>query len=312
MNAFTEHHVAVKAIRVLLIKSGLTEEEADSFLDRIADEFAEGQLEAEDARLKAIQCALADIREHQRTTPGRAEMALTGLATGVVGSLVAAKLYDAFKSEPTIIPPAPPVLTPGDSRTTIQIEWAAGSVKIDTAKQIAGMRRALRWHEQHYGTIDNGTAISLDGLGMFLDAEGRHGEAFRLRRQALKITQRIHGPVSESTGAALSNIGLTLFAQGRYDDSNQYLAKSLRTMIDSLGTNHISTAAAVYNCYFCLRAQGRLRHSVLPQQFLRSLPQIREIANSMTARKYAIVLLMMLLDCARALTEALGVPWVSE
>ncbi len=308
MNVFTEQYVAVQAIRALLIKSGLTEEEAGSFLDRIANEFAEGQLETEGARWKSIERALAEIREHQRTTPGRAETAVTGFATGVVGSLVAAKLYDAFESASPIVPPTRPVLTPGDPLTTIQIEWAGGTAKIDTAEQVAGMRHALRWHEQLYGTINNGTAILLDGLGIFLDAERHHREAFRLRRQAWKITQRIHGPVSESTGAALSNIGLNLFAQGKLEDSSRYLANSFIVMRDSLGPSHISTAAAIYNFYFCLHAQGRLGHSVLPQQFLGSLPQFREFANLMTARKYAIVLLMMSLDRLRVLREACGVP----
>ncbi len=303
MNAHAGRHGAVKAVRALLIRTGLTEEEAGSFLDRLADELARGQLGSEDARLVFIEQKLAEILMSQRKAPGRGETAVTGFATGVLGSLVASQIYDALKHEPVILPAEPPVFQPGDCRTTIQIEWAGGFPKIDVANQINHLSRILQWREKRYGTIDNGTAIALDGIGMFLDIEKRHRRAFRLRNQALKITQRTHGRVSESTAAVLSNLGLNLFAQGKFSESDRYLAKALKTTIEALGTNHISTAAAAYNFYFCLHAQGRIRHSDLPQPFLQSLPQIREVAGVMTARKLAIVISMALIDFLHALKE---------
>jgi len=96
-------------------------------------------------------------------------------------------------------------------------------------------------------------------------------------------------------------MGLCLFAQQRYAESERYLAKGLQVMLGAVGVDHVAAAVAIYNCYFCLHAQGRLSQTALPKQFTDALPQIRDTATAMMARKVLTLTVMTLGDLVEAL-----------
>jgi tetratricopeptide repeat protein len=235
MSRLPRSHLVVRHLRMLLVSAGLREDDADALLDRLADEFAAGRLEDQDARLRFIEIEreLRELTEAQRRSPGRVEVALTGTATGIVSAL----LYDFLKSQIGIDKPTAAVQpAEEDWENVIQSEW--GITKEDDSQLEPALRRALQVRQARHGTLEKKVAVLLDGIGMVLDARGSHLEAGRVRRQALKISRRVNGPLHEGTGAALSNLGLCLFGQGRYAESDQFLAKSCRVLLDCVGQEH--------------------------------------------------------------------------
>jgi hypothetical protein len=77
MRILSRSHVAVRHLRMLLIRAGLSEADADAFLDRLEAELVAGHLEDQEAGLKFIERQLAEVRHSQRTSPGRIELLVT-------------------------------------------------------------------------------------------------------------------------------------------------------------------------------------------------------------------------------------------
>ena len=302
MGRLPRSHLAVRHTRALLIRAGLRDDEADAFLERLADEFAAGRLETEDLRLGFIERELAEIRENQRKSPGRIEGVITNIASGVASTA----LYELLKSQLGSSKPAIVQAPQHDWEEIIQIEWADTHPAMASLKEDRPLRRALQIRQERHGTFDKRTAIYRDYLGLFADRGGNHRKAEKLRRQALTISQKVNGLACESTGAAWSNLGLSLFAQRQYDRSEQCLVQGLRVLMDCLGTNHLSSAAAIYNTYCVLHARGRLRHVTIPQQFTQALPQIRELAGRMMTRKMILVYLLALRELLEEIKSQFG------
>jgi hypothetical protein len=200
MTAPAGSHIALRHARLLLVKAGLSEEEADRFLRRISEEVVSGKLESQETRLEFIENQLAQIK-----SPGVATTAITAVATG----LFANALYDIIKAGVQgVKPEAPPA--PPDEVDIIQIEWAEIRLPKKSYELEGALRSALKTREQKHGTFDKRVAVYLDAIAMCLDAKRNHRGAVQLRRQALKISQRVTGATSESTAAALCNLGLSL------------------------------------------------------------------------------------------------------
>lgn len=288
MNDFPRSHLAVRHTRMLLIRAGLNEDEADTFLDRLANELTSGRIGTDEAWRTFVERELAEIKENQRKATGTVKPAIVGLVTGLASSA----LYDLLKSQLRSTEPPVTRAIQYDWQDIVQIEWASTKPATKSTEGETLLKRALQICEQQRGTFDKAAAIYLDGIGLFLDANGNHRAAEKPRRQALKISRRVSGHLHESTGAALSNLGLCFLAQRRHGESEECLTKSVRMLMTCLGTWHLSTAAAIYNLYICLKAQGRLKHVMLPPQFIRGLPAIQETAEFMMHRKAALVSLV--------------------
>jgi hypothetical protein len=180
-------HIALRHARLLLVKAGLSEDEADRFLGRISEEVVSGKLEGQETRLAFIENQVAQIK-----TPGVATTAIAAVATGLFTNA----LYDIIKAGVQGIKPEAQPPTP-DEVDIIQIEWADIRLPKKSYEIEGALRAALKIREQQHGTLDKRVAVYLDGIGMCLDAKRNHRGAVQVRRQALKISQRVNGPASE-------------------------------------------------------------------------------------------------------------------
>jgi tetratricopeptide (TPR) repeat protein len=309
MDKLPRSRLAIRYARMLLIKAGLNEREADAFLDRLTDELASGRIVTEEATRSHIERELAEIKEELRKTPGRIETIATGIATGLVAGLASAGIYDFVKPglEGALSIGKPDSITrpsSGHGDDLIQIEWALTKLPRELLGGEATLRRALQIYEQRHGSLDMKNAVYLDAIGMLLDRRGKHSEARRFRRQALRISEHANGPVHESTGAIKSNIGLSYLAQRRYAESAKYLLAALDTQIKCLGIDQMATIAALYNCWVCLTIQDRVRIPMLPKEaegWVKALPEMREAAKMMMLRKAALTCLLAVSEIAENL-----------
>src|SRR4029077_19857574 len=99
MSKLPRSNLAVRHTRMLLIKAGLSEDETDAFLKRLADEFAGGRDKDEASRLKFIERELAEIKESQRKAPGRVENIITNIVSGIPSGVPSAALFGVGKSQ---------------------------------------------------------------------------------------------------------------------------------------------------------------------------------------------------------------------
>jgi len=197
-------HFAIRHTRMLLIKIGLSEEEADAFLDRLSEEFSEGLIDDERTRFAFIEREIAQLAKNERsktTNVARMRDAICAIVLGAAGSA----LWDLLKAEFGNRQPVDSAKCPESWSGNLLIECAVPETLEGWHKGEALFRRALELRERRYGTLDMRTAISADSLGMCLDEQGRHREAEKMRRKALWIAEKVGGPVHASTGAALSN-----------------------------------------------------------------------------------------------------------
>jgi tetratricopeptide (TPR) repeat protein len=304
MNAIPPTHIAVRHTRLLLVKAGLTEDEADRLINRLTTELISGTLDGKSERLAFIEQELARLEDAQHRGskgPGDLRNLIISIVGGVGGTYLTRaidKLTNNTSSE--ILPPSSTL--DREHAEIIRIEWAGSKLSCPAYESMMpALRHALQYHERQVGTIDKTTAVYLDGIGMFLDQQGRHCEAARSRRQAVKISQKLNGPDHESTAAALSNFGMCLFAQRRYRESDECLVKAFRILSARFGTNHITTACSMYNIYFSLYRQGRLLNLKMPHQFIQALPQIQQFGTGMIGLKTMVIALISLRDIFRQL-----------
>jgi hypothetical protein len=86
---------------MLLIKAGLSEAEADAFLDRLRAEFAAGHLEEQEALQQLIQRELGEMKRNQRISPGWLGAIITSIISGVASNFLYDGLKSRFESGPT-------------------------------------------------------------------------------------------------------------------------------------------------------------------------------------------------------------------
>lgn len=302
--------LGVRQVRMVLIKVGLTEDEADAFVARLDKEFTEGRFATQEERQKFIERELTKINETLEKIPPRAEAIITGvvvgLGTGLVAGVASIPVFDAIKDAlgKASLQPAPArvqVQVP-EVAEFIQMEWA-GIVLPREAFLLEPLERVRYRRQELYGTFDRRVPLYLDAIGMGLDYSGRHREAEQYRHHAIVLSRAIFGSAHESTAAAYGNAGLTLFHRRKFRKSTEYLARAVTISIEHLGTQHPTTAGAIYNLWHCLNEQGLLHHLKMPSQFVSALPEIRSFAVGMTARKIVLVLLLALTDRVNELIE---------
>jgi hypothetical protein len=87
-------HIAMRHVRMLLIRAGLSETDADAFLEWLEAELVAGHLEDREARLKLIERELAELSSSQRIS----KAILTDLAISIASGIASNALYDFLKS----------------------------------------------------------------------------------------------------------------------------------------------------------------------------------------------------------------------
>jgi tetratricopeptide (TPR) repeat protein len=309
-NVFDKSRIAVRQTRMLLVKAGLREEEADVFLDCLSKEFVAGSVQNEESRRAFVESYLANLgyEKHQRPTSlARMKEAIWAILLGAAGSALWDFLRAEFQSkaiDDAIEKPSQgTVQMPGQWQGELLIEWELKTHDPSFSSSEQCLRRALEIREQNYGRFDRRTAVSLDALGMCLDAQGKHREAAGYRATALKVSERISGPKHPDTAAALSNLGLCLTGRKQYSDGERFLRRGYDIMRRRYGTNHLWTAAALFNLYFNLRIQGRFLHVAVPAQLIAIERPLHDACQEMMRYKKLIVVLDAVKEVAESFQQ---------
>lgn len=302
--------IAARQLRALLVKAGLTEPEADRFLDQLSSELSSG--EAPQKQMEAALDTFMATVERLKKEPSTAEK-VRGIVREILIGLVSAGLYELLKEElwgrrkkpKSVTVPGTTVEAPERWDGEILIEW--GLLRPDSSWEQGeqALRLCLEGRRDNYGEFDRRTALSFDALGMCLDGLGRHKEASGFRASAVKAAQRINGLKHPNTAAAMGNLGLCLTARKQYRDAENLLRRAHHIMRDVCGINHLWTLATIMNLYMCLKLQGRFLRVNIPPQ-IKFVEQQMPAANDwLNDRKKALVLLDSLQVVAAKLKEML-------
>ncbi len=300
MNAIPPTNMAIRYTRMLLIKTGLREAEADQLIERIAAEASAYGVTDESERLAFIEHELDKLKS---VKSGRLSRDLIiGTIGGVVGNYVTREI-DKIVIHPE--PPSPPISPPVNHRAipTIRAEWAGCNP--DVIPDFRGhWTWALKVHERRGGPVNLMAAFYYDGISMLMDLHGDHRQAEPIRRQVVKISQKLNGATHESTAAALSNLGLCLHARGKEVENARYLVRSLRILLEYPTTNQLSISAVIYNIYYFWGNNPHFLHAKISPEFRRSLPEFKKFGQGMMALKALLIALSSLLDLLQTLQVA--------
>jgi len=119
--------LVIRHARMLLIKVGLKEEEADEFLMRLGKEAVENKLVDEDARLAFIETKLEEFIHNRPECSETLKPVVIGLVTGLAGNA----LWSAFESQ-IKGSPAPATAEPSQQHlSVIRINWYGAQVPTD-------------------------------------------------------------------------------------------------------------------------------------------------------------------------------------
>jgi hypothetical protein len=161
MNAIPTTGLAIRHTSMLLQKAGLTEDEADRFIDRLTREAAAANLANESERLEFIEQELARLELRQRNDTLKSanlRNLIIGVVGGVAGNYLTRGIDYVAQRTPTIFPPTPRVENQ-EALETIRIEWAGAQVSSKMPDVADAMYRALKIHEQRDGSINPLTAV---------------------------------------------------------------------------------------------------------------------------------------------------------
>lgn len=296
--------IATRHLRMLLIKQGLSEDEADAFIEHLSMEFRSGCIHSK-ASLRAGVDAYLGRLATKRSIPDRLKEALWTVLIGAAGSA----LWDMLKAEiesllgtngPTV-PSKRGVEVLQKWNGEILIEWGLEPRSPQPASEEQCLRRSLELRERRYGRFHQKVAVSLDALGFCLDVKGEHKKSAGYRATALKVSERVSGPKSANTAAALSNLGLCLARQGQYADAEKLARRSYDVFRRSCGPRHIWTAAAAFNLFHVMKAQGKFLLAGYPQQIRAMEPNLQKAFSEIMIWKRVNVTL----DAVKEITENL-------
>jgi hypothetical protein len=283
--------ISERLTRAVLIKAGLAEDDADKFMGRLTADVLAGKT-SQQGKHEAIERQLAQLAQLQAAAKPKLSRDLT---VAIAGAAIWDMMKSFFTGGPEPPPDKPKIESePGD---IIMVDWAGARISWDIKNAEKSFERGQWCRRQSHGTIDPKLAVYLDAEAMCLDARGQHTRAERLRRDALTIARGVYGYWHESVAAAHVNLGVCLFQCGKIDESDRHLAQGFRMMLDCVGQQHISMAGTVWNCYHCWKS--RIPLDLVPQQFLQGVPEFEKLAPQMMALKYAITLLLALIDILR-------------
>jgi tetratricopeptide (TPR) repeat protein len=301
---------ATESLYALLVKAGLTEPDAVTFINHLRKELISGSLADQEAIWQFIDIeiteSLKNAEPERKQLAHKLKKAVYDVFIGVSGAAIWEELIKPMWQEIS------KSLATGNKKTeqqktVVPEDWERGEIIIewwirkprdiiglDIRQQEPALRHVLESRETKYGLSDVRTAFFLDALGMCLDDQGRHREAARLRSTALKIIEIIYGQYHKRTAVALSNLSISLAAQGRYRQAMQYANKALKIVRWTYRDNSVPVACITLNLYEMLKAQGRLSPDAF--SFLIGDKQMVELARAMTAYKAVFILLEALAD----------------
>jgi tetratricopeptide (TPR) repeat protein len=294
MNAIPPTSLPIRYTRMLLIKTGLTEDEADKLIERIAADAAATGTRDNSQRLAIIEQELAKLASIK--TGRISSTVVIGAISGVAGNYLTRGIDWAVGNLPTL---KPTESLPNQSGIElIRAEWAGCRLQGEPPELRWLLTRAMKVHEERDGSINPLTALYLDAIGMVMDWQGDHRQAEQVRRQAVKISRKVNGPTHESTAAALSNLGLCLHARGKEIDSAKCFIRAATILQGNPTPDQISLAAVIYNIYDCWRNSPKFvpTWSKLPPEFKKAIPELQKFGQGMAALKLLIVGLISLRD----------------
>jgi serine/threonine protein kinase/Tfp pilus assembly protein PilF len=117
---------------------------------------------------------------------------------------------------------------------------------------------ALTTRRRTLGEEHPDTLISINSMGLLLQAQGKLAEAEPLNREALEKYRRVLGEEHPDTLNSISSMGLLLRAQGKLAEAEPLNREALEKYRRVLGEEHPSTLNSINNMGGLLRAQGKL------------------------------------------------------
>jgi len=270
--------IAVRQLRLMLIKVGLTEGEADAFLEQLREDFTHANLESEDARLRFCEQQIRKIVTSRSGVSGRLEGVQESFKA-IVQGLAAAALWELIKAEyGNVTAPQTSLALRDNFLRRWTVEWIGFPPPgYDWKVGERVLRLALEVVERNSGFQDERTAQMLTGLGRCLDGQQRYTEALPLLERAFGIERTLHGLEHPDTGISLINLGLHDYAQRRYAEAEPLLRRGLLSVEGGRGPDHIDTGGALYDLGTDLDAQ---RNHVEAEPLLRRALAIVENARS--------------------------------
>jgi tetratricopeptide (TPR) repeat protein len=157
----------------------------------------------------------------------------------------------------------------GDRSLADQLLAKAEAENIDAVKVAAGAAftrgdiaaQEIRWADaaEHYEK-----AARLDPrydtlvmAGMFLQRDGKYGQAIRYSEDLVKLARREFGPKHSKTATSINNLATNYRAVGLYDDAEPLFREALEIDRKTLGTDHPDYAIDLNNLAGLLEATGR-------------------------------------------------------
>jgi len=289
------NELATPLVRKLLINAGLSDQQADALLTRLCNEQLSGRIVDTADRICFIEAELATIKNELRP---KIRKVLYDLLINVIGGGLATLALTALQNNSQQNLPQ----KLAREYEQIRIEWWIKSKLPDPGAE-GLLRRTLELRQKYYGITDYRTAVVYDGLGMILDAEGRHTEAQSLRMTAFKIERNKYGLRHRGTAATLSNLGICLAAQKRYEEGLEFASQSLSTLLELYGRSDIFTVAATFNVYQILKAQKKLPSKLLSD---RQEGDLQKAAEESNVRKFISVVCVGLEQVSEELKKLAG------
>jgi tetratricopeptide (TPR) repeat protein len=117
-------------------------------------------------------------------------------------------------------------------------------------------RQALKGREKILGMEHPDTLISVDNMGLVLQAQGKYEEAEKLHRRALKGREKMLGMEHPNTLTSVNRQGLTLQAHGKYEAEKMY-RRALEGREKMLGMEYPNTLTSVNRLGLALQAHGK-------------------------------------------------------
>jgi tetratricopeptide (TPR) repeat protein len=124
----------------------------------------------------------------------------------------------------------------------------------DRAQPLA--QRVLALDEQFLGPLHPNVGVSLNGLAMLFNQQGKLGEAQPLYERALAICEHVHGPNHTEVAAALANVGILYRQQGNLKRADSALERALAIRERLCGPKHVDTAHSLQFLAACCANTG--------------------------------------------------------
>ncbi len=118
--------------------------------------------------------------------------------------------------------------------------------------------RTWRLDEAAFGPNHTNVAISVNNLGMVLEALGDPSGARQHYERALRIDEAAFGPDHPSVAIRVNNLGSVLRSLGDLAGARQYFDRALRIVEATLGSDHPNAAMPVNNLGIVLQEIGDL------------------------------------------------------